>query len=251
VREPDGSRTALTAGTPERRSESVPFVAWALDLRGERSRGKGAPVRVRSGGGLLYPQTLSAVQFALGTREGGRGIRQVLSPSCSCEHPRMQAIIRSYRADDVASIIEFSLRAWGPVHSSFEQIIGPEVFRALYESDWRVRQAQDIRSGLSADRSAAWVAEVDARPVGFVVAILKPDDDLGVIQLLAVDPDYQNGGVGGALTDVATEWITESGLGVAAISTGGDVSHAAARHVYERAGYTAVPSVNYFKALRS
>lgn len=94
------------------------------------------------------------------------------------------------------------------------------------------------------------MAEVDSRPVGFVVAILKRDEDLGVIQLLAVDPDYQNGGVGGALMDVATGWISESGFAIAVVSTGGDAAHAAARHVYERAGYTAVPSVNYFKALR-
>jgi hypothetical protein len=51
------------------------------------------------------------------------------------------------------------------------------------------------------------------------------------------------------LTVTATDWIRQAGLPVAMIDTGGDDGHAPARRVYERAGYTPMPIVRYFKAL--
>jgi len=157
--------------------------------------------------------------------------------------------IRPYREEDVDAIVEFSLRAWASVHASFEEIMGPAVTGGLYGTDWRDRQAREVREALSQDGSATWVAEVDSVPVGFAVAILRPEDDLGEIKLLAVDPEHQNRGIGTMLTETATEWIAASGMPIAAIATGGDPAHAAGRRVYEKAGYTPVPAVNYFKAL--
>jgi hypothetical protein len=43
--------------------------------------------------------------------------------------------------------------------------------------------------------------------------------------------------------------MRESGMRVAMIGTGGDPGHAPARRAYDKAGYTALPSVQYFKAL--
>ncbi len=45
------------------------------------------------------------------------------------------------------------------------------------------------------------------------------------------------------------ERIAELGIPLAEIGTGGDPGHAPARHVYEKAGFTAVPQVLYYKAL--
>jgi GNAT superfamily N-acetyltransferase len=67
--------------------------------------------------------------------------------------------------------------------------------------------------------------------------------------MVAIDPSYQNRGLGTELTRVATDWIRDEGLPVAIISTGGDEGHAPARRAYEKAGYAAVPSVNFLKAL--
>ncbi len=85
--------------------------------------------------------------------------------------------------------------------------------------------------------------------MGFAAAILKSGSAIGEIHMVAVDPDFQNKGIGSQLTDVATDWIREQGLSLAYISTGGDVGHAPARRTYEKSGYTAVPSVHYFKTL--
>ena len=94
-----------------------------------------------------------------------------------------------------------------------------------------------------------WVAEVNGEVVGFVAAVLKVDSGMGELRMLAVDPESQNHGLGTQLTDVATNWIRGAGLSLALVSTGGDVGHALARRTYEKAGFTPVPSVNFFKAL--
>jgi hypothetical protein len=36
---------------------------------------------------------------------------------------------------------------------------------------------------------------------------------------------------------------------VVLVSTGGDIGHAPARRTYEKAGFTPMPAVHYFKAL--
>ena len=46
----------------------------------------------------------------------------------------------------------------------------------------------------------------------------------------------------------ATGWLRPSGMRVAMIETGGDPGHAPARRVYEKAGYTALPTVCFFTA---
>jgi GNAT superfamily N-acetyltransferase len=67
--------------------------------------------------------------------------------------------------------------------------------------------------------------------------------------MVAVDPAFQNLGLGTQLTGWATGWLREAGMSVVLVSTGGDVGHAPARRTYEKAGFTPMPIVNYFKAL--
>ncbi|PVC90671.1 GNAT family acetyltransferase [Streptomyces sp. CS090A] len=43
--------------------------------------------------------------------------------------------------------------------------------------------------------------------------------------------------------------MKEAGVTLASIWTGGDPGHAPARRTYEKAGYTALPLVRYYKAL--
>lgn len=95
-----------------------------------------------------------------------------------------------------------------------------------------------------------WVAEVGGSTVGFVaVEVYDPDRQMGEISMLAVDPDYQGGGIGTALTEFALDRLRDAGMTVAMVETGGDPGHAAARRTYEKAGYVHVPVARYFKNL--
>ena len=160
----------------------------------------------------------------------------------------MPALIREYRPDDEAAVVALSLRAWAPVFASLEEVLGREIFGRLYD-DWRVDQARAVRGVLADQAMEVWVGEAERVAVGFVAATLHPEQHLGEISMLAVDPDHQDAGLGTALTEVAMEWLRGSGMRMAMVETGGDRGHAPARRVYGKAGYTLLPVARYFKAL--
>ncbi|HZU39935.1 MAG TPA: GNAT family N-acetyltransferase [Solirubrobacteraceae bacterium] len=157
--------------------------------------------------------------------------------------------VRNYRPDDEEHVVELSLRAWEPVFEALKQALGAELFLRL-RGDWRAGQAAQVRSVLSDSAQRVWVADGAAgRAVGWVAARLHPDEELGEIYMIAVDPAAQGQGIGAGLTSVATEWLRRSGMRVAMVETGGDPGHAPARRLYENSGYTPLPAVRFFKAL--
>lgn len=142
-----------------------------------------------------------------------------------------------------------SLRAWAPVFASMEEVLGESgVFAQLYPQ-WRADQRRAVEATCVAVGTHVWVAEVDAAIAGFVAVRLNHESSIGEIDMVAVDPDHQRGGVGSALTSFALGWIKDSGMAVAMVETGGDPGHAPARRTYERAGFVNMPVARYFKKL--
>ena len=161
----------------------------------------------------------------------------------------MQPLIRPFDERDAEAVVDFSLRAWAPVFRSLEQVLGSEIFGRQHP-DWREDQRRAVEEASAANKGRVWVAEVDARAVGFVaVELHHPERSMGEITMLAVDPDYQGGGIGTALTEFALDRLKDAGMKVAMVETGGDPGHAAARRTYEKAGYVLLPIAKYFKNL--
>ena len=160
----------------------------------------------------------------------------------------MNARVREYTPGDEEPVVELSLLAWAPVFSSVERALGRELFARLH-GDWRRYQERAVRDVLADASMLVWVAENDRRVVALVAATLHRERGIGEISMLAVDPDAQLVGVGTALTEFATDRLREAGMTVAMIETGGDPGHAPARRVYEKAEYTPLPVVRYFRAL--
>ncbi|MEU8561827.1 GNAT family N-acetyltransferase [Streptomyces cyaneofuscatus] len=160
----------------------------------------------------------------------------------------MQVHVRPYEARDLDPIVDLSLRAWVPVYESFARVLGPEVFQRQYP-DWRTSQRDEVVTACTEGKAHVWVAESGAKVVGFVAVVLEPEGGAGAVELLAVDPACQGQEVGTTLTEFATTWMKEAGVTLASIWTGGDPGHAPARRTYEKAGYTALPLVRYYKAL--
>lgn len=160
----------------------------------------------------------------------------------------MTTDIRNYAPPDEEAVVALSLRAWTPVFASLEQALGSRLL-ALLHPDWRQDQEKAVRAALADPAMRVWVAIDGPQPVGFVAAMLHRDRLMGEIHMLAVDPAHQHRGAGTALTEAATDWMRGSGMRVAMVETGGDPGHAAARQVYQRAGYTALPVARYFKPL--
>jgi ribosomal protein S18 acetylase RimI-like enzyme len=157
--------------------------------------------------------------------------------------------IRLFRDEDLDAIVELSLLAWEPVFQSFVQMLGHNIY-ALIWPDWHVSQAQGVASACKdREKYTTLVAEVDGAVAGFLVYTLNQEEKTGYVDLLAVHPDYQNCGIGTALNNAALDRMKESGMMLASVETGGDPGHAPARRSYEKAGYTGLPIVRYFKDL--
>ncbi len=161
----------------------------------------------------------------------------------------IQPQIRPFDDRDAEAVVGLSLRAWAPVFASLERAMGSEIFRRLHPG-WREDQRRAVETVCDAKKGRTWVAEVDDRAVGFVAVELDHHEScMGEISMLAVDPDYQGGGVGTALTEFALDRLKDAGMTVAMVETGGDPGHAAARRTYEKAGYVHLPIARYFKNL--
>ena len=159
----------------------------------------------------------------------------------------MKSNIRRFGSSDMAAVVELSLLAWEPVFAAWEQILGPTLYPIAIYADWRKSQKEAVEKACSNERFSTWVAEVRENIVGFVTYELR--GKRGEIHMLAVHPAHQNHGVGTGLNTFALEKMKEAGVKVVELGTGGDEGHAPARRSYEKAGFTGLPLVRYYKEL--
>ena len=160
----------------------------------------------------------------------------------------MDSHIRPARKDDVDALVQLSLLAWVPVFHSFKQVLGPEIYSLIWP-DWETSQREGVENVCQdTEKYTVWVAGLEGTVVGFVAYELHDNDKTGEIYLLAVHPDYQNRGIGTELNVFALERIKESGMKMAVVGTGGDPGHTPARRSYEKAGFTGLPLVRYYKS---
>ncbi|WP_404790768.1 GNAT family N-acetyltransferase [Altericista sp. CCNU0014] len=165
--------------------------------------------------------------------------------------------IKPYDSSHLDAVVRLSLRAWEPVFNSLKQVLNPDVYQVFYPDHWQASQQQAVEA-ICADKNASvWVAiaadtseNLDAGTiVGFTAVKLHPDDRMGEIYMIAVDPEFQGRGIGSALVQFALDRMREAGMAIAMVETAGDPGHAPARHTYEKAGFELFPVARYFKAL--
>jgi GNAT superfamily N-acetyltransferase len=158
--------------------------------------------------------------------------------------------LRAYAELDLEAIVELALRAWEPVFESLRTVLGDAIFARLHQPDWTTLQAEAVRSGCTSDEQDVFVAVVDGRPVGFATVALNAfHERMGVVDMIAVDPAYQQRGIARQLMNRCAEHMRANGMDIAAVGTGGDPGHAPARALYEALEYTPLPGVRYLKLL--
>lgn len=154
--------------------------------------------------------------------------------------PSTAILIRPHRADDVDILQQIRSLAFKPVFRSLRRLLGDEI------ADVVLAAAEAEQAKLLADLCAAgssssvYVATMDDRVVGFVSMTLDAAKQTGEIGLNAVHPDCAGRGIGTELCRFALQEMRNAGMRVAAVSTGGDESHAPARRAYKKAGFAAV-----------
>jgi len=160
----------------------------------------------------------------------------------------MKLIIRPAKDEDVSQLIQLCLLAFKPIFESFKEILGPDIFTVIYP-DWKATQTMVVKTELSNEEIDVCVAEVEGKVAGLITQKMDQKTRIGEVHFLAVHPDYQNQGIGTALNNSVLEQLREAGMDVAMVSTGGDISHAPARHTYEKVGFIPLPIVNYYLEL--
>jgi GNAT superfamily N-acetyltransferase len=158
--------------------------------------------------------------------------------------------IRELAEGDLDAVVAFSIRAWEPVFTSVREMLGDDVFFRLHP-DWRESQAEAVRSVCTNDERDVYVAVINDRPVGFVAIALDAfHERMGAIEIIGVDPEYQQRGIGAQLTEFAVDHMKRRGMDIAVVETGGDPGHARARALYAETGFTLLPIARYFRLLR-
>jgi len=158
--------------------------------------------------------------------------------------------IRPFKDDDFEILKEICLLAFGPIHESFRELVGPEIFQHAYP-DWQKKQVEYLKS-ICGPTSAKEVLVVrdNSIIVGFIGFSIDAATQCGEIDLNAVHPAHTGKGIGKKMYEHVLNETRVSGVKLAKISTGGDASHEPARRAYEKAGFKAsIPSLTMFTLL--
>ncbi|MEU3474867.1 GNAT family N-acetyltransferase [Rhodococcus sp. NPDC006774] len=153
--------------------------------------------------------------------------------------------ISQYRAD----LLALSLRAWEPVFPMVHSAVPSFVYDCFYPSGWQARQYDDLALVLDGEPENVDVALDGDSPIGWVCTRLHPEDDMGEVYVLVVDPARQRDGIGRALMNGSFERVKAAGLRMIMVETGDDPGHAPARAAYEASGFQRWPVARYFKDL--
>lgn len=160
-------------------------------------------------------------------------------------------VIRELKPGDVDVIADIAVAAWTPIYAQFRDIMGEELFSALYP-DWKGRKAGQVRRACEPDAGGyVYVAEKQGKVVGFVTFyVIDEKAKIAEIGNNAVHPDYQRQGIGSSMYRFVFARMKEAGVRFVKVGTGGDISAAPARAAYEKVGFSIkLPHVTYYRKL--
>lgn len=159
------------------------------------------------------------------------------------------AQIVAYEPKYRAALLDLSLRAWSAVFPELAQEVPTFVYESFYPNGWREQQYNDLADVIDAEPQNIDLALDGERPMGWICTRLHPEDNMGEVHVLVVDPDYQQHGIGSALMERSFARIRGAGMRMVMVETGGDSGHAPARSAYESIGFQPWPVARYFKEL--
>lgn len=153
--------------------------------------------------------------------------------------------------------LDLALRAWSSVFPQLKAAVPGFVYGAFYPEEWQKRQLSDLGQILDNEPHTVDVAMLQGQNgsetpqlAGWVCTRIHPEDSMGEVYILAVDPQFQRRGIGHALMNHSHDRAQAAGMTMMMVETGDDPGHAPARHTYEAAGYQRWPVARYFKNLQ-
>jgi ribosomal protein S18 acetylase RimI-like enzyme len=125
-------------------------------------------------------------------------------------------LIRTYRPSDLEALRQLTVDAFQGVSidQNIEKHFGP-----VHGHDWRWRKARHIDADVAANPEGVFVAEEDARVIGYVTTRVDREAGIGHIPNLAVASDARGLGLGRRLIDHALDYFRSLALTHAKIET--------------------------------
>lgn len=156
--------------------------------------------------------------------------------------------IREYIEADKDLLKKITLRAWEPVFEGLEKSMSPDIYE-VFVPDWQAEQMRSLNTVCNDEGIDMIVAELEGRIVGYSAVSYHPEDFLGQVYMIGVDPAVQQQGVGTALMEESLKMIKQRGFSLAMVETGGDPGHASARKTYEKMGFEKCEVARYLKRI--
>ena len=158
-------------------------------------------------------------------------------------------MIRTYRPEDLPTIMDIGNRAWRGIYKMFREAYGDELFECVVPDETTAKGNQ-IKAHCEQRPEWVFICEEDGRIVGFVTFRLNAEKKIGEIGNNAVDPDYQGRGIGSVQYAYVLALFCEEGMAYAMVGTGLDEAHAPARAAYDRVGFELmIPMGRYYRKL--
>ena len=189
---------------------------------------------------------LTSAGLAAAAELVARSVGQVGELLAGVDRPRVLAAMRQITdllgGDGAPRARTVVLRPPGPGDLGWVLQRHGAVYAAEYgwNSDFEAYVARiiaDYITDTDPRRAAAWVAELDGAPAGFVCVV--PDDETTArLRLLLVEHWARGVGIGGRLVDEVLRFARQAGYERIVLSTVGVL--ASARRIYQRAGFTLV-----------
>lgn len=162
---------------------------------------------------------------------------------------RDDTVIRRARPEDAERCGEIAVSAWNDIFESWREVLGDALWERIY-GDWEPRKRASVICQIRDYARMAIVSELDGEVVGFLTWRLHRDRGVGEISNNAVDPAFQQRGIGSAQVRWALDYFRAEGMSAARVLTGGDRGHAPARAMYRKAGFDReLPCLEYFLEL--
>lgn len=151
-------------------------------------------------------------------------------------------VLRPVRPDDLPRIKELVALGWqnqGAAHL-LEKRYGELGGKPWLEWKW-----PEVESACRQRPDQVIVSEVDGTVVGFASYRLDSVRKVGTVGNNTVDPAYRGLGIGGRMHARVLEMIRASGMLFAEVTVALNEGHAAARAMYEKAGFEKVVDSRY------
>ncbi len=153
--------------------------------------------------------------------------------------------IRKFRQSDQQRILEITVASFDGV--SIDQNI-EGLWGTIQGKTWQGRKKQNILDDLNANPPGIFVAEAEAKLVGYVITQVNQQTGIGWIPNMAVDTQHRGKGLGKRLLQQAIGYLKQAGMKYAKIET--LEQNTIGQKFYRRMGFREVArQIHYLKPL--